>query len=99
MNIITVVKQKIKDGFEQDFIDAINAYNYTNSLWLRLISLPDNEYMSIMEYDEIDKTSNDEAQGINWLGTVEHMLVFFDKSRTEPCSGIVVADYDSSSTL
>lgn len=99
MNIITVVKYKVKDGFEQDFVDAINAYNYTNSLWMRLISLPDNEYMSIMEYDEIDKTSNDEVQGINWLDTVEHMLVFFDKSRTESCSGIVVADYDNSSTL
>ena len=99
MNIITVVKYKVKDGFEQDFVDAINAYNYTNSLWMRLISLPDNEYLSIMEYDEIDKTSNDEVQGINWLDTVEHMLVFFDKSRTESCSGIVVADYDNSSTL
>ena len=99
MNIITVVKYKVKDGFEQDFVDAINAYNYTNSLWMRLISLPDNEYMSIMEYDEIDKTSNDEVKGINWLDTVEHMLVFFGKSRTDSCSGIVVADYDNSSKL
>ena len=99
MNIITVVKSKVKDGFEQDFVDAVNAYNYSNSLWMRLISLPDNEYMSIMEYDEKYKTSNDEVQGINWLDTVEHMLVFFDKSRTESCSGIVVADYDNSSTL
>ena len=48
MNIITVVKYKVKDGFEQDFVDAINAYNYTNSLGMRLISLPDNEYMSFM---------------------------------------------------
>lgn len=55
---------------------------------MRLISLPDNEYMSIMEYDEIDKTSNDEVQGINWLDTVEHMLVFFDKSRTDLAQGL-----------
>jgi len=99
MNIVTVVKYKLKDGFEDDFIKAINEYDYTNSLSMRLISIGDNEYLSIMEYDEIDKTSNDEVQGINWLDTVEHMLVFFDKSRTESCSGIVVADYDNSSTL
>ena len=44
MNIITVVKYKVKDDFEQDFVDAINAYNYTNTLGMRLISLPDNGY-------------------------------------------------------
>ena len=58
MNIMTVVKYKVKDGFEQDFVDAINAYDYSNSISMRLISLPDNEYMSIMEYEEIDKTSD-----------------------------------------
>ena len=99
MNIVTVVKYKLKDGFEDDFIKAINDYDYSNSLSMRLVSIGNNEYLSIMEYDEIDKTSNDEMKGINWLDTVEHMLVFFDKSRTESCSGIVVADYDNSSTL
>ena len=94
MNVITVVKYKAKDGFEQNFIDAINAYDYSNSLSMRMISLSDNEYMSIMEYEEIDKTSADEVSGVNWLDTVEHMLVFFGESRTESCSGIVVADYN-----
>ena len=94
MNIITVVKYKVKDGFEQDFVDAINAYNYTNSLWMRLISLPDNEYMSIMEYDEIDKTGDDEIDGVNWLDTVEHMLEFYGESRTDACSGLVLAAYN-----
>ena len=94
MNVITVVKYKVKDGFEQNFIDAINAYDYSNSLSMRMISLSDNEYMSIMEYEEIDKTSADEVSGVNWLDTVEHMLVLFGESRTESCSGIVVADYN-----
>ena len=94
MNIMTVVKYKIKDGFEEDFVNAINAYDYSKSLSMRLVSLPDNEYLSIMEYDQIDKTSADEETGINWLDTVEHMLVLFGESRTEACSGIVVADYN-----
>jgi len=67
MNVITVVKYKVKDGFEQKFVDAINAYDYSNSISMRLISLPDNEYMSIMEYEEIDKTSADEETGVNCL--------------------------------
>ena len=96
MNIMTVVKYKVKDGFEQDFVDAINAYDYSNSISMRLISLPNNEYMSIMEYEEIDKTSDDEVSGVNWLDTVEHMLEFFGESRTDPCSGIVLASHDQS---
>ena len=55
----------------------------------------DNKFTGqVIEYDEIDKTGADEETGVNWLDTVEHMLVLFGESRTEACSGIVVADYD-----
>ena len=79
MNIMTVVKYKVKDGFEEDFVNAINAYHYSKSLSMRLVSLPDNKYLSIMEYDQIDKTSADEETGVNWLDTVEHMLYYLVK--------------------
>ena len=94
MNIITVVKYKLKEGFEVEFIKAINDYDYSNSLSMRLISIGNNEYLSIMEYDEIDKTGDDEIDGINWLDTVEHMLELFEDSRTDSCSGLVLAAYD-----
>ena len=55
MNIMTVVKYKLKSGFEDEFIKAINAYNYSNSILMRLVSIGNEEYLSIMEYDEIDK--------------------------------------------
>ena len=83
MNIVTVVKYKLKEGFEDEFIKAINDYDYSNSLSMRLISIGNNEYLSIMEYDEIDKTGDDEIDGINWLDTVEHMLELFEDSRTD----------------
>tara|TARA_Y200000002_G_C22672865_1_gene660830 strand:- start:2255 stop:2542 length:288 start_codon:yes stop_codon:yes gene_type:complete len=94
MNIITVVKYKLKDGFEDEFIRAINDYDYSNSLYMRLVSIGKNEYISIMEYDEIDKTGDDEVEGVNWLDTVEHMLEFYGESRTNSCSGLVLAEYD-----
>ena len=94
MNIVTVVKYKLKDGFEDDFIKAINEYDYSNSLSMRLISIGDNEYLSIMEYDEIDKTGDDEIDGVNWLDTIEHMLEFYGESRTDACSGLVLAAYN-----
>ncbi len=65
MNIVTVVKYKLKDGFEDDFVKAIGDYDYKNSISMRLVSIGDNEYLSIMEYDEIDKTGDDEVDGVN----------------------------------
>ena len=43
-----------KDGFEDDFIKAINDYDY-QTLCLWCMSISENEYISIMEYDEIEK--------------------------------------------
>ena len=94
MNIVTVVKYKLKDGFEDEFIKAINDYDYSNSLSMRLVSIGNNEYLSIMEYDEIDKTGDDEIDGVNWLDTVEHMLEFYGESRTDACSGLVLAAHN-----
>ena len=34
MNIMTVVRYKLKSGFEDEFIKAINAYNYSNSIFM-----------------------------------------------------------------
>ena len=51
MNIMTVVRYKLKSGFEDKFIEAINAYNYSNSIMMRLVSIGDDEYLSIMEYE------------------------------------------------
>ena len=94
LNIVTVVKYKVKDGYVDDFIKAINEYDYSKALSMRLISTSDNEFISIMEYDEIDKTGDDEVDGVNWLDTVEHMLEFYGESRTDSCSGLVLAAHD-----
>ena len=48
MNIVTVVKYKLKDGFEDDFVKAISDYDYKNSISMRLVSIGDNEYLSVM---------------------------------------------------
>jgi len=91
---MTVVRYKLKSGFEDEFIKAINAYNYSNSIFMRLVSLGNDEYLTVMEYDEIDKTGDDEIDGVNWLDTVEHMLEFYGESRTDACSGLVLAAYN-----
>ena len=44
---------------------------------MRLVTIGNNEYLSIIEYDEIDKTGDDEISGIEWLDSIDHMLEFF----------------------
>ena len=94
MNIMTVVRYKLKSGFEDEFIKAINAYNYSNSIFMRLVSLGNDEYLTVMEYDEIDKTGDDEISGVDWLDSIEHMLEFFGENRTDARSGLVLASYN-----
>ena len=94
MNIMTIVKYKLRLGFEEEFIKAINAYNYSNSILMRLVCIINGEYLSIMEYDEIDITGDDEISGVEWLDSIEHMLEFFDGSRSDSCSGLVLASYN-----
>lgn len=95
VNIVTVVKHKVKEGYEDAFVAAINDYDYSNSNFMRLIALEDNHYVSIMEYDDIEKTGQDEVTGLSWLDRVEHMLEFFGESRTDAYSGIVMAEFSN----
>ena len=45
MNVMTVVRYKLKSGFEDEFINAINAYNYSNSILMHLVSIGNDEYL------------------------------------------------------
>lgn len=31
INVISVMKYKIKDGFEDDFVEALNSYDYSKA--------------------------------------------------------------------
>ena len=59
-----------------------------------LVSIGSDEYLSIVEYDEIDKTGDDEIPGVEWLDSIEHMLECFDGNRTDACSGLVLSSYN-----
>ena len=94
MNIMTVVRYKLKSGFEDEFIKTINAYNYPISTLMRLVSLGKNEYLTVMKYHDIDKTGDDEISGVDWLDSIEHMLEFFGESRTDARSSLVLPSYN-----
>ena len=90
-NVITVVKYKVKEGFQDQFLDAINSYDYSKTVFWRFVALNENEYVSISEYTSIDDTGDDEISGLEWLDSVTHMIEYFDKNRTQSYSGIVLS--------
>ena len=91
---MTVVKFKVKSGFDSDFVDAMKNYDYSKTNLWRLITLDDGHYVSISEFDTIEDTGEDEVSGLDWLDSVTHMLEYFGESRTDALSGIIIADYD-----
>ncbi len=96
MNVMSVVKFKVKEGFEDAFIQALKAHDHSNKLWHRTVSLGNNEFLTINEYassageSSIDLIAKDEEPGIKFLDQVEYMLELFEGGRTQPSSGLVV---------
>lgn len=90
MNIIAVVKYKVTDGYADEFIKAVNGFDHSKSLSMRLVYISKNEFIDITEHDKINKIGDDEVVGVNWLDTVEHMLEFYGESRTDSCSGLLM---------
>ena len=44
----------------------------------------------IAEYESLDKAFEAQDQGLDWLYSVEHLLEYFEDSRTEAFSGIEI---------
>ena len=92
MNVVSVVKFKVKDGFEDAFLEALKSYDYSKAISSKALLLGENEYVTISEYASIDAIGDDEVTGLEWLDSVTHMLEYFGESRTQSYSGLVAFD-------
>ena len=89
MNVVSVVKFKVKNGFEDAFLEALKSFDYSNAVSSKALLLGENEFVSISEYTSIDAIGDDEVTGLEWLDGVTHMLEYFGESRTQSYSGLV----------
>ena len=92
MNVVSVVKFKVKDGFENAFLEALKSYDYSKAISSKTLLLGENEIVTISEYTSIDAIGDDEVTGLEWLDSVTHMLEYFGESRTQSYSGLVAFD-------
>jgi len=92
MNVVSVVKFKVKDGFKDAFLEALKSYDYSNAISSKTLLVGENEVVTISEYASIDAIGDDEVTGLEWLDSVTHMLEYFGESRTQSYSGLVAFD-------
>ena len=92
MNVVSVVKFKVKDGFKDAFLEALKSYDYSNAISSKTLLVGENEVVTNSEYASIDAIGDDEVTGLEWLDSVTHMLEYFGESRTQSYSGLVAFD-------
>ena len=92
MNVVSVVKFKVKDGFKDPFLEALKSYDYSNAISSKVLLVDENEVVTISEYASIDAIGDDEVTGLEWLDSVTHMLEYSGESRTQSYSGLVAFD-------
>ena len=91
----SVVKFKIKDGCEDEFL-AANVFEESHMKYMRsfnVIKIDELEYAHIVEYDDMNATFEVQDQRLDWLESVSHLLEYNGDSRTDAFSGIKV-DFD-----
>ena len=91
----SVVKFKIKDGCEDDFL-AAHVFGESHMKYMRsfnVIKIDELEYAHMVEYDDMNATFEVQDQSLDWLESISHLLEYNGDSRTDAFSGIKV-DFD-----
>ena len=88
----SVVKFKIKDGCEDEFLSAhtFEESHMSHMKSFNVIKIDELEYAHIVEYDDMDATVEVQDQSLDWLESVSHLLEYYGDNRTDAFSGIKV---------
>tara|TARA_Y200000002_G_C22412155_1_gene550261 strand:- start:259 stop:570 length:312 start_codon:yes stop_codon:yes gene_type:complete len=94
----SIIKYKPKEGYEEEFIEALKQlykmmknnkqYDYLNDF----IKIEDTgEYVQIARMPSIDALIDGQIVGLDWLDSIDHLLEKYpEESRTEAFSGIKI---------
>ena len=91
----SVVKFKIKDGCEDDFL-AAHVFEDSQMRYMKsfnVIKIDELEYAHIVEYNDMNATIEVQDQSLDWLESISQLLEYYGDSRTDAFSGIKV-DFD-----
>ena len=90
----SIVRYVIRDGFVDKMLEEICDGPSPEAVAQYTLQISASELVNVTMVPELDDMITKEETGVNWLDTVEHMLVKFSNgSRTDACSGAILFDW------
>ena len=90
----SIVRYVIQDGFMDKMLEEICDGPSPEAVAQYTLQISASEIVNVTMVPELDDMITKEETGVNWLDTVEHMLVKFSNgSRTDACSGAILFDW------
>ena len=86
----SIVRYKVKDGFEEEFIKALKGFAPVQTKFRQIIRTDQNRIADLRKYASLDDLLEMQMEGLDWLDEVEHLLELYGDSRTEAFTGFVV---------
>jgi len=90
----SIVRYVVRDGFMDEMIEELCNTPSHEAIAQYTLQISASEIVNVTMVPELDDMITKEETGVNWLNTVEHMLVKFSNgSRTDACSGSILFDW------
>ena len=90
----SIVRYVVRDGFMDEMIEELCNTPSHEAIAQYTLQISASEIVNVTMVPELDDMITKEETGVNWLDTVEHMLVKFSNgSRTDACSGAILFDW------
>ncbi|MED7679682.1 hypothetical protein GN286_17405 [Rhodobacteraceae bacterium IMCC15231] len=90
----SIVRYVIQDGFMDKMLEEICDGPSLEAVAQYTLQISASEIVNVTMVPALDDMITKEETGVNWLDTVEHMLVKFSNgSRTDACSGAILFDW------
>ena len=90
----SIVRYVVRGGFMDKMIEELCNTPAPEAVAQYTLQISASEIVNVTMVPELDDMITKEETGVNWLDTVEHMLVKFSNgSRTDACSGAILFDW------
>ena len=87
----SVVRYVVREGHMNEMLQELKDNPSKEAIYQHTIQSDDNEIFNVSMVPDLSDMITKEESGVNWLDTIEHMLVKFPNgSRTDACSGPII---------
>ena len=87
----SIVRYVVREGYMNEMLQELKDNPSKEAIYQHTIQSDDNEIFNVSMVPDLNDMITKEESGVNWLDTIEHMLVKFPNgSRTDACSGPII---------